>query len=44
MAEKLNGEDTFPEIRLSLVGGGERVLPSGIETDYAIVLFYRGHW
>ena len=44
MAEKLDGGDSFPQIQLKLVGGDERVLPDSIETDHAVVLFYRGHW
>lgn len=44
MAGKLNLMDTFPTIELSLVGGGRLTLPDQIETPYAIVLFYRGHW
>ncbi len=44
MAEKLDSGDPFPQIRLKLAGGGERVLPDEIETDHAVVLFYRGHW
>ena len=44
MAQKLDGGDSFPQIKLKLVGGGERLLPDDIETDHAVVLFYRGHW
>ena len=44
MAEKLNGGDTFPELKLSIAGGGTVTLPNDIETPYALVLFYRGHW
>ncbi len=44
MAEKLDLLDTFPELTLSLVGGGTLTLPDQIDTPYAIVLFYRGHW
>lgn len=44
MAEKLNLLDTFPPMTLSLAGGATLALPDAIETDYAIVLFYRGHW
>ena len=31
MAEKLDAGDTFPQIQLKLVGGGEFVLPDEIE-------------
>ncbi len=44
MAEKLNGGDRFPELKLRLAGGGTVTLPNDIETPYALVLFYRGHW
>jgi len=44
MADKLNLLDTFPEVTLTTVGDTPIVLPGDIETDYAIVLFYRGHW
>lgn len=44
MAEKLNGGDTFPELELNIAGGGTVTLPDDIETPYALVLFYRGHW
>ena len=36
--------DTFPSLSLKIAGGGEVVLPEAIETDFAVVLFYRGHW
>jgi len=44
MADKLNLLDTFPSITLSVVGGGTLTLPEDVETPYAILLFYRGHW
>ena len=36
--------DQFPALELKKVGGGRIVLPEEIDTDYAIVLFYRGSW
>ncbi|MFP6708853.1 MAG: hypothetical protein VCE75_23080 [Alphaproteobacteria bacterium] len=42
MAEKLGPGDNFPDITLSLVGGGSINLPSDLKTTYAIILFYRG--
>lgn len=42
--QKLGVGDTFPELKLSVVGGGEVVLPRDIGSPFAIVLFYRGHW
>ena len=44
MAEKLNLMDTFPSLTLNLAGGGTMTLPDDVQTPYAIVLFYRGHW
>ena len=44
MAEKLIGGDTFPDLKLNMAGGGSVTLPADIETPYALVLFYRGHW
>lgn len=41
---KLGPGDLFPEITLSVAGGLDITLPNDIETDFAIVLFYRGHW
>lgn len=36
--------DRFPEITLSLVGGGEMALPGSVVGAWAYVLFYRGGW
>jgi hypothetical protein len=44
MAEKLDAGSTFPEIRLQHLDGRALSLPGDIETDYAVVLFFRGHW
>ncbi len=44
MADKLNLLDSFPSIALSVAGGGTLKLPEDVETPYAILLFYRGHW
>jgi hypothetical protein len=44
MAEKLNTGDQFPNMSVSLVGGGEMNLPGDLDGSYNIVLFYRGHW
>ena len=41
---KLNEGDMFPDMRLSLAGGGHITLPKEISTPYQVVLFYRGHW
>lgn len=44
MTDKLNSGDMFPRIGIDLVGGGTLDLPGDFETDYNLVLFYRGHW
>ncbi|MDH3641820.1 MAG: hypothetical protein OES38_06970 [Gammaproteobacteria bacterium] len=44
MSEQLIAGDTFPQLNLNTVGGDTRSLPDDIDTDYAVVLFYRGHW
>ncbi len=44
MADKLKLLDSFPSITLSVAGGGTLTLPEDVETPYAILLFYRGHW
>ena len=41
---QLDGGDQLPDLSLR-VGESDSVnLPADIETDYAIILFYRGHW
>ena len=42
--EKLTTGDDFPNLTLNLAGGGTLELPGDIDTRFAIVLFYRGHW
>lgn len=36
--------DTFPNIELSLAGGGTIPLPAEVQDSWAYVLFYRGGW
>lgn len=43
-ANMLNPGDTFPATTLRTVSGETITLPDAIETGYAVVLFYRGHW
>jgi hypothetical protein len=43
-ATKLIGGDNFPNLALNIAGGDNLSLPEDITSDYAIVLFYRGHW
>ena len=42
--EKLTTGDDFPSLTLNLTDGGPLELPGEIDTNMAIVLFYRGHW
>jgi len=44
MGHKLRSGEKLPSLKLNLVGGGSVTLPDDIETDFAVVLFYRGHW
>ncbi len=44
MASQLELGDTFPDLTLKLPGGEQLSLPQDIDTPYAVVLFYRGHW
>jgi len=44
MGEKLGSGDKLPAITLGLVGGGSITLPGDLESDFGVVLFYRGHW
>ena len=44
MADKIGKGGQFPSIELNVAGGGKLRLPEDINTDYAFVLFYRGHW
>ncbi len=42
--DKLTTGDSFPTLNLTAVGGQKIVLPDDIDTEYAILLIYRGHW
>ncbi len=42
--EKLTTGDMFPSLALNAAGGDAFTLPDDVNSDYAIVLFYRGHW
>ena len=44
MADKLDAGDAFPSTRLQLLDGKTLRVPDDLESDYAVVLFYRGHW
>ena len=40
----LAGGDQLPNVRLRVGASGAIELPGDIDTDYAVILFYRGHW
>ena len=44
MNNKLNKGEQFPVIDLSIAGAASLTIPTDINTPYAFVLFYRGHW
>ncbi len=44
MAKQLVPGDTFPRLQLKIAGAADLTLPDDIASDYAVVLFYRGHW
>lgn len=44
MQTMLTSGDQFPDIALTSVDGNSICLPADLQTDYTIVLFYRGHW
>ncbi len=44
MGKKLDMGDRFPNLTLNLVGGGALSIPDDLDTDYNVILFYRGHW
>jgi peroxiredoxin len=41
---RLNVGEVFPEFKVTNVDGRELSLPTDLEGDYAIVLFYRAWW
>ena len=44
MAQKLDAGDRFPDMTLTLTGGGAVSVPDDLSSDYNVILFYRGHW
>ena len=44
MNDKIDSGGQFPDLELSIVGAGKLSIPGDIDTPYALVLFYRGHW
>ena len=44
MSNQLRPGDMFPHLSLNIPGADNIALPDDIGNDYAVVLFYRGHW
>ncbi len=44
MSEKLGIGSAFPNLTLNLVSGGTLDVPGELDTDWKVILFYRGHW
>jgi peroxiredoxin len=44
MSNKLDIGDQLPEFSLNIGESGTLNLPADIQTSYAIIIFYRGHW
>ena len=44
MSEKLGIGATFPNLTLKLANGETLSLPDGLDGNYKVILFYRGHW
>lgn len=42
--EKIDAGGMLPDLTLNIGETDKISLPAYISTDYAIVLFYRGHW
>lgn len=41
---RLENGDRFPTLTAPTVDGGETTLPDDLEGDWAVLIFYRGHW
>ncbi len=41
---RLHHGDPFPDLSLDLVGGDTLDLPEDVDSGWAVVLVYRGHW
>ena len=44
MSNKLGIGAALPSLTLKLVSGDTLALPDGLNTDWKVILFYRGHW
>lgn len=38
-----NGQ-TFPTVRGQLLGGDGFAVPEDLDSDWSVLVFYRGHW
>jgi peroxiredoxin len=41
---QLDAGSLFPSMTLKFADGGQLILPSELDTQYLILLFFRGHW
>ena len=41
---QLTNGDQFPEISGHTLGGETLSIPTGLDHEWNVVLFYRGHW
>lgn len=41
---QLKNGDPFPEIQGPTIGGETLSIPTGLDQEWNVVLFYRGHW
>lgn len=41
---KLDQEDRFPEMAISLLDGSTLNLPGGLDAAFTVLLIYRGKW
>jgi len=44
MTDLLNTGNTFPTLSFSLSGGGTLTTPDDLDSDFSVLIFYRGHW
>ncbi|MGI9524897.1 MAG: hypothetical protein ACR2PG_24975 [Hyphomicrobiaceae bacterium] len=44
MAQKLGIGSAFPTLTVKRTDGGTLDLPTGLTTNWKVILFYRGHW
>ncbi len=44
MAKQLGPGDSFPNYNVATAAGGRLNIPTDLEGDYAVIIFYRGIW